>query len=74
MEIESESTGIVIEIEYPEGADLEAGCREALKQREEMGYKERLKADGMSTIIKYGIVCRKKECMLRVEKEKGKEF
>ncbi len=74
MEIESESTGIVIEIEYPEGADLEAGCRGALKQIEEMGYKERLKADGMSTIIKYGIVCRKKECMLRVEKEKGKEF
>lgn len=74
VEIESESIGIVIEIKYPEGGDLEAGCREALKQIEEMGYKERLKDDGMSTIIKYGIACRKKECMVRVEKEEGKEF
>lgn len=69
VEIETERIGFVIEVKYADEGDLKAGCREALKQIEEKGYEERLKEDGMSTIFKYGIACRKKECMVRVEKE-----
>lgn len=67
VEIESENTGIVIEVKYPDSGNLESGCREALKQIEDMGYEDRLKKDGMTTIIKYGIACWKKKCMVQVE-------
>lgn len=65
VEIESERTGIVIEVKYPDNGNLDAGCREALKQIEDTGYADRLEEDGMSTIIKYGIACWKKRCMVR---------
>lgn len=61
----------MIEVKYAEGGELEAGCREAFKQIEETGYEERLKEDGMTHIIKYGIACWKKSCMVRVEKEES---
>lgn len=67
VEIEEESIGLVIEVKYAEGGDLEAGCKEALRQIEETGYEERLKEDGMSRIIRYGIACWKKSCMVRVD-------
>lgn len=66
VEIESERIGIVIEVKYPDRGDLEAGCREALKQIEDTGYVDRLREDGMTTIIRYGIACWKKRCMVRV--------
>lgn len=68
VEIEAESTGLVIEVKYADGGNLEAGCREALKQIEEAGYEERLREDGMTTIIKYGIACWKKGCMVKAER------
>ena len=68
VEIEAESIGLVIEVKYADNGDLEAGCKEAFKQIEETGYEERLKEDGMEHIIKYGIACWKKSCMVRVEK------
>lgn len=68
VEIEDESIGLVIEVKYAEGGDLEAGCRKAFEQIGEMGYEERLKEDGMTQIIKYGIACWKKSCMVQVER------
>jgi len=62
IEIESEQTGIVIEVKYPADGDLETGCAEAMAQIEEKGYETRLLQNGMDTIIKYGIACYKKRC------------
>ena len=43
-------------------ADLEKGCKEALRQIEKMGYEEKLRQDGLETILKYGIACNRKKC------------
>ncbi len=61
VEIEEESIGIVIEVKYVEGPDLEAGCREALEQIERKQYDMRLREDGMNTIFKYGLRGKGKE-------------
>lgn len=68
VETEEGSTGIVIEVKYSEAGDedsLEAGCRKALEQIEEMGYEERLRQDGAENIVKYGIACNRKKCRVR---------
>lgn len=65
VEIEDEDIGIVIEVKYADDGDLEAGCREALAQIEEKRYEERLRDDGMEIILKYGVACYKKRCMVR---------
>ena len=68
--IETEKdVGIVIEVKYPEDADLEEGCRKALAQIETKDYEERLLEDGMENILKYGIACYRKRC--RVVCRKG---
>lgn len=61
-EIEEDDTGIVIEVKYTDGEDLAAVCREALAQIEKRNYADRLLQNGMTTIRKYGIACRKKRC------------
>ncbi len=66
VEIEEERVGIVIEVKYVDSGDLETGCQKALEQIEEKGYDARLKLDGMETILKYGIGCRKKACKVRI--------
>lgn len=43
-------------------ADLEKGCKEALQQIEKKGYEEKLRQDGLETILKYGIACNRKKC------------
>ena len=70
VEMEEESIGLVIEVKYPDGGDLEKGCIEALAQIEEMGYEEKLKQDGMATVFKYGIACNRKRCKVRVDNGK----
>lgn len=68
VETEEGSTGIVIEVKYSEAGDedsLEAGCRKALGQIEELGYEERLRQDGAENIVKYGIACNRKKCRVR---------
>lgn len=62
VEIDSEETGIAIEMKYAENGDMDAGCREALKQIDERRYTELLEEDGMTKILKYGIACYKKKC------------
>lgn len=69
VEDEAEELGIVIEVKYPDGGDLEAGCMEALAQIEGKRYEKRLVQDGMRTILKYGIACWKKKC--RVQAVRG---
>ena len=60
------ATGIIIELKYSESRDLETKCLEALRQIEDNDYAEQLLDDGMDTILKYGIACRKKACMVRM--------
>ena len=67
--IEEESTGIIIEVKYPQSGDLEAACQEALGQIGQMRYDEFLRDQGIQTIFKYGIACWKKRCKVVLEKE-----
>ncbi len=70
VEIEEEGIGIVIEVKYPDDSSLETGCQGALRQIEDKGYETRLRQDGMDVILKYGVACRKKECMMRMADRK----
>ena len=56
--------GMVIELKYADDGNLEAACREALRQIEVKKYAEGLKYRGIKTIIKYGIAFCGKECMV----------
>ena len=64
VEIEDEDIGIVIEVKYADNGDLEAGCKEALEQIETHHYDEHFRDAGIETILKYGIACYKKRCMV----------
>lgn len=64
VEIEEHSIGIVIEVKYAENDNLEAGCKEALRQIEKNRYEELLIENGMTTILKFGIACYKKHCKI----------
>lgn len=65
IRVDDLSIGIVIEIKYSESRNLEAACRRALKQIEEKGYAEQLLDEDMTTILKYGIACHKRTCMVQ---------
>lgn len=54
--------GIIIEVKYAHGGNLDAACKEALKQIEHTRYEEELLVDGAENILKYGIACYKKRC------------
>ena len=45
--------------------DMEAGCKEALRQIAEKKYREELMQEGYEDIIGYGICFYRKECMVR---------
>ncbi len=66
VEFENEGIGIVIELKYSESDDMEAACREALEQIDKKNYEACLLEDGMDTILRYGIACRKKKCRAAV--------
>ncbi|MCD8155658.1 MAG: ATP-binding protein [Clostridiales bacterium] len=69
IEIEEEEIGIIIEIKYAEGGDLDAACTEALDQINKNNYTAELKEDDMHIILKYGIACFKKQCKAVLERE-----
>ncbi|MCC8140577.1 MAG: ATP-binding protein [Lachnospiraceae bacterium] len=69
IKIEEDDIGIIIEIKYAENRQLDAECREALKQIDEKAYVSELKSDGYRTIYKYGIACFKKKCRVLCELE-----
>jgi len=54
--------GIIIEVKYAHDGDLDAACKEALKQIEYTRYEDDLEDDGVDNILKYGIACYKKRC------------
>lgn len=69
VETEDGKTGIVIEVKYPDGGNLDTGCAEALAQIEKGEYESKLRQDGMVTILKYGIACNRKKCRVRIAGE-----
>ena len=66
-EIQKEQIGIVIELKYAHSGNLERACDDALKQIRDRQYEELMREDGMKKVLKYGIACYKKKCMVRVE-------
>jgi len=54
--------GIIIEVKYAHDGNLDAACREALKQVEASRYADMLLDDEVENILKYGIACYKKRC------------
>lgn len=65
--IDDAEIGIVIEVKYAESHDLEAVCKDALKQMIDKRYTEYFEQQGIKKILKYGIVCRVKECKVMLE-------
>lgn len=72
IEMEKEQTGIVVEIKYAENDALDAACSQAMKQIEKKKYEEKLRLDGMKTILAYGIACCRKHCRVVCERKVGK--
>lgn len=64
IELDDPESGIVIEIKYAEDDDLEAGCRKAVQQIKTRRYQEFLRDEGIKKILRYGIACYKKRCMV----------
>ena len=78
VEIDDEEVRIIIEVKYAHDADLDAECRKALEQIEKNRYADRLLADGMQKILKYGIACYKKNCKVIIKRflfnDTGQQF
>ena len=55
-------TGIVLEIKYADDGNLETACKQALHQIEKKNYEEKLREDGIETVLKYGVAFYKKRC------------
>ncbi len=64
--IRSVSMGIAVELKYSESRNLEAACLQALAQIEEKDYADQLIEEDMTTILKYGIACRRNTCMVKM--------
>lgn len=62
VEPDTGDMGIILEVKYAHDGNLDAACREALKQIEYTRYEDSLKDDGIGNILKYGIACYKKRC------------
>ncbi len=63
VEPEDPDGGIVIEVKYASSiVGLEKACEEALAQIKEKRYEERLRNDGRTEILTYGIAFYKKRC------------
>ena len=65
--IDDAEIGIVIEVKYAESHDLEAICKDALKQMIDKRYTEYFEQQGIKKILKYGIACRVKECKVMLD-------
>ena len=67
--MEEEETGIIVEVKYPDGGDLEEGCLEALEQIEKKHYREALDLDWIGKIVLVGIACERKKCRVMTKVE-----
>lgn len=68
IEDEEEELGIIIEVKYPDGGDLEKGSKDALAQIEEKHYDEKMFEDDVKRVLKYGIACGRRKCRVMVKK------
>ena len=59
IEAPENRTGIVIELKYAEDGNMDAACKQALKQIEDKDYIAKLKQDGMRNFIMVLLVIRK---------------
>ena len=66
VEVPESRTGIVIELKYANENQMSAACEEALDQIEGKQYTARLEEDGMKTVLRYGIACYRKHCMVKL--------
>ena len=64
---EDTEKGIIIEVKYAEKADFDGACAQALKQIRDMDYEERMRKEGITQTIRYGIACYKKKCRVKCE-------
>lgn len=72
IQIDDMDMGIIIEVKYAEG-DLEEACESALWQIQVKNYAEAFRETDIQTVLKYGIVCRRKQCKVKMEAER-KEY
>ena len=70
VETDDGETGIVLELKYAEDGNLDAACKKALKQIEQIRYGEELEEEGILHILKYGIAFYKKRCRVVFDEEK----
>ena len=69
IEPEDPDAGIVIEVKYASSvAGLEKACEEALRQIREKRYDERLRNDGRTDVLIYGIAFCRKRCKVVCER------
>ena len=69
IEPEDPDAGIVIEVKYASSvAGLEKACEEALRQIREKRYDERLRNDGRTDVLTYGIAFSRKRCKVVCER------
>lgn len=69
IEPEDPDAGIVIEVKYASStAELEKACKEAMKQIKEKRYDERLRNDGRTDVLAYGIAFCRKRCKVVCER------
>jgi hypothetical protein len=66
VEIPELRVGVVIGMKYVEDHDrMENGCDDVLSQIHEKQYDAHLLSNGMQTVLKYGISCYRKYCIVR---------
>lgn len=74
IEPEDPDVGIIIEVKYASGiAGLDMACEKAMEQIKTRRYDERLRNDGKTEIIAYGIAFSRKRCRVMFEKLAAKE-
>ncbi|MGN0357419.1 MAG: AAA family ATPase, partial [Blautia sp.] len=75
IEPEDPDAGIVIEVKYASSvAGLEKACEEALKQIREKRYDEKLRNDGRTDVLIYGIAFCRKRCKVVCERCRESEL
>ena len=62
---------MVIEVKYADDGNLDAACRNALKQIEEKRYAEALCQGKYDRVLKYGIAFHLKKCRVMVQETQG---
>lgn len=70
IRIDDIDTGILIEVKYSEEKAQERECRKALQQINRNRYTQTFCQSGIHRILKYGIVCNRKNCCVLLEEDR----